>query len=53
MKMALLFHVDMNVAVSFKNRFELGAGYWTNASLNLLQGIYVLKILKRCIVIIK
>ena len=37
------FQVDMNVAVSFKNRFELGTGYRTNSSLNLLAGVYLFK----------
>ncbi|NRD21351.1 type IX secretion system membrane protein PorP/SprF [Winogradskyella eckloniae] len=32
---------DINVAVSFKNQFELGAGYRTSNSYNLLAGIYL------------
>jgi type IX secretion system PorP/SprF family membrane protein len=37
------FQVDMNVAVSFRNRFELGTGYRTNSSINLLAGVYLFK----------
>lgn len=37
------FQVDFNVAVSFKNRFELGSGYRTNSSINILAGIYLFK----------
>lgn len=32
---------DINVAVSFKNRFEFGTGYRTSNSFNLLAGIYL------------
>ena len=32
--------VDMNVSASFNNRFEVGAGYRTTSSLNLLVGFY-------------
>lgn len=32
---------DINVAVSFKNKFEIGAGYRTNNSINILAGIYL------------
>lgn len=32
---------DMNVAVSFKNKFEVGAGYRTNSAINFLAGIYL------------
>lgn len=35
------FQVDFNVAVSFRNKFELGAGYRTSNSYNLLAGIYL------------
>ena len=34
---------DLNMSVSYKNRFELGAGYRTNASFNILAGIYLFK----------
>ncbi|WP_027065958.1 PorP/SprF family type IX secretion system membrane protein [Maribacter sp. Hel_I_7] len=37
------FQVDMNIAVSFRNRFELGTGYRTNSSINLLAGVYLFK----------
>ncbi|WP_281541388.1 PorP/SprF family type IX secretion system membrane protein [Maribacter aestuarii] len=33
--------VDVNVAVSYKNKFEVGTGYRTNSSINLLAGIYL------------
>ena len=33
--------VDLNLAVSFKNKFEIGTGYRTNSSVNLLAGIYL------------
>lgn len=33
---------DINLAVSFRNKFETGIGYRTNKSINLLVGIYVL-----------
>lgn len=32
---------DINLAVSFKNRFEIGAGYRTSNSINFLAGIYL------------
>ena len=32
---------DLNVAVSFKNKFEIGGGYRTSSSLNLLAGVYL------------
>lgn len=32
---------DINAAISFRNKFELGAGYRTNNSINLLAGIYL------------
>jgi type IX secretion system PorP/SprF family membrane protein len=35
--------VDLNLAVSFKNKFEIGTGYRTNSSINLLAGIYLFK----------
>jgi len=35
--------VDLNTAVSFKNKFEVGAGLRTNSSINLLAGIYLFK----------
>ncbi|AUP79615.1 PorP/SprF family type IX secretion system membrane protein [Flavivirga eckloniae] len=34
---------DINLAVSFKNKFEVGAGYRTSSSINLLLGIYLFK----------
>jgi len=37
------FQADMNIAVSFRNRFELGTGYRTNSSINLLAGVYLFK----------
>ncbi|MDF4203694.1 PorP/SprF family type IX secretion system membrane protein [Maribacter sp. SA7] len=37
------FQADMNISVSFRNRFELGTGYRTNSSLNLLAGVYLFK----------
>ncbi|WP_209402299.1 PorP/SprF family type IX secretion system membrane protein [Pseudozobellia sp. WGM2] len=39
------FQADINLAVSFSN-FELGTGYRTNSSINLLAGIYFLKNLR-------
>ncbi|XLS28893.1 PorP/SprF family type IX secretion system membrane protein [Flavobacteriaceae bacterium M23B6Z8] len=38
--------VDLNVSMNFKKRFEVGAGYRTNSSINLLAGIYVLENLR-------
>ncbi|CAM4187620.1 MULTISPECIES: PorP/SprF family type IX secretion system membrane protein [Zobellia] len=35
--------VDTNISISFKNRFELGAGYRSNSSVNLLAGLYLIK----------
>ena len=35
--------VDFNLATSFKNKFEIGAGYRTSSSLNILGGVYLLK----------
>lgn len=34
---------DLNMSISYRNRFELGAGYRTNSSFNVLAGIYLLK----------
>lgn len=34
---------DLNVAVSFRNKFEIGAGYRTSSSVNVLAGFYLLK----------
>ena len=34
---------DINMALSFKNRFEIGAGYRSTSSVNFLAGIYLLK----------
>ena len=38
--------IDMNVSAKFANRFELGAGYRTSSSLNLLVGFYPIKQLR-------
>lgn len=35
--------IDTNVSISYRNRFELGAGYRSNSSVNLLAGIYLIK----------
>ena len=35
--------VDMNLSASFQNRFEIGAGYRTTSSINLLAGVYLVK----------
>ena len=35
--------IDTNVSVSYRNRFELGAGYRSNSSVNFLGGIYLIK----------
>lgn len=35
--------IDLNLAVSLKNKFELGTGYRTNGGINLLAGIYLFK----------
>jgi len=32
---------DINVAISFRNKFEIGTGYRTNNSINILAGIYL------------
>lgn len=32
---------DINLAVSFKNKFEIGTGYRTSSSLNFLAGVYM------------
>ncbi|SMC44911.1 PorP/SprF family type IX secretion system membrane protein [Cellulophaga tyrosinoxydans] len=32
---------DINLAVSFKNKFEIGGGYRTSSSVNLLAGVYL------------
>ncbi len=37
------FQMDINLAMSYKNKFELGTGYRTNSSINLLAGIYLFK----------
>ncbi|MDO5979115.1 PorP/SprF family type IX secretion system membrane protein [Flavivirga spongiicola] len=34
---------DINLAVSFKNKFEIGTGYRTSSSLNFLAGVYLFK----------
>ncbi len=38
--------LDLNVSVNFKNKFELGTGYRSSSSVNLMAGIYALKHLK-------
>ncbi|MCK0126893.1 PorP/SprF family type IX secretion system membrane protein [Gelidibacter sp. F2691] len=38
--------VDVNLAVNYKNKFEIGTGYRSSASINFLGGIYALKNLK-------
>lgn len=35
------FQVDVNVATTIKEKFELGAGYRSNSSVNLLAGAYL------------
>lgn len=35
--------VDVNLATSFSNKFEIGAGYRSRSSLNFLAGIYLFK----------
>jgi len=35
--------IDTNASVSYRNRFELGAGYRSNSSINLLAGVYLIK----------
>lgn len=37
------FQTDLNLSVSYRNKFELGTGYRTNNSFNVLVGLYVLK----------
>lgn len=37
---------DVNVAVNYKNKFEIGTGYRSSSSINFLAGIYALKNLK-------
>lgn len=34
--------IDMNLSASFQNRFEIGAGYRTTSSINMLAGIYLI-----------
>lgn len=40
------FQMDTNLAVSYKNIFELGAGYRTSSTINAFAGIYLLKNLR-------
>jgi type IX secretion system PorP/SprF family membrane protein len=35
--------VDANVSLSYRNKFELGGGYRTSSSVNLLAGVYLIK----------
>lgn len=35
--------VDINLAANYKNKFEIGAGYRSSASMNFLGGIYALE----------
>ena len=37
------FQVDVNMAVSYKNSFELGLGFRTSSSINVAAGFYVFK----------
>ncbi len=37
------FQVDVNLAVNFKNAFEVGAGYRSSNSLNFVAGFYLFK----------
>lgn len=37
---------DINTTVSYKNKFEIGAGYRTTSSMNFLVGFYMLKHLR-------
>ena len=37
------FQADVNISVSYRNRFEIGGGYRTSSSANLLAGIYLLQ----------
>lgn len=37
---------DINLAASFKHRFEIGAGYRTSSSVNVLVGVYFIKNLR-------
>ncbi|MGF1559938.1 MAG: type IX secretion system membrane protein PorP/SprF, partial [Flavobacteriaceae bacterium] len=34
--------IDMNLSASFQNRFEIGAGYRTTSSINMLAGVYLI-----------
>ena len=36
------FQADLNLSVSYRNRFEIGGGFRTSSSVNLLAGIYLL-----------
>ncbi|WP_417785723.1 PorP/SprF family type IX secretion system membrane protein [Tenacibaculum sp.] len=38
--------IDANVAVNYKNKFEIGTGYRSSSSINFMAGIYALKNLK-------
>ena len=40
------FQADINTAVNYKNKFEIGAGYRTTSSMNFLVGFYMLKHLR-------
>lgn len=33
--------LDLNMSLSYQNKFELGTGYRTNSSINLLAGVYL------------
>lgn len=35
--------IDTNVSVSYRNRFELGAGYRSSSAVNIMAGIYLIK----------
>ncbi|WP_417363640.1 PorP/SprF family type IX secretion system membrane protein [Galbibacter sp.] len=38
--------IDINISTSFENKFELGAGYRSTSSLNLMAGVYLFKYLR-------
>ncbi len=37
---------DLNMSLSYRNQFEIGIGYRTNASVNLLAGVYLFESLR-------
>jgi len=38
--------IDVNLSTSFENKFEIGAGYRSTSSLNLMAGVYLFKYLR-------